>query len=431
MESEATMSAVTTLPRPSRTVADLSRLSVRMGADVLPSNRAIQALAHDVLDSLKYSFTIAAADVPVSTPSPVHVMFRDFVLSRSPDAQLAHRTRATAFIQAAPATRQQTFGRFGALDPAVHATAGFTGLAKKDDQASADRQQLQAAITKMPATTLRALSLPHINLQPSTSGKIKLRLPPEVAAQAKDSIEGAKYKKLGLFIKEVECIEETSELGSDEINLGGVFTDADGKTTHVVNEFKVSHDFDEGESVLYPPPVLDGSDLFNLDKVKQAFVTASAQPGRKFAEWTIRRDLGWPTAYLAALAMAEKDSDGGFWKFLQELLGKVIEAVEKELKMGVGAAAGGAIGAALGGVWGAVVGAVVGFIVGALLDWITGDNPDDIVGTVSPVMMFGAATLSYYEWTGLLKKPHPDVFPLDFRGDGGHYRVWCYYQVYA
>jgi Glycine zipper len=206
-----------------------------------------------------------------------------------------------------------------------------------------------------------------------------------------------------------------------------VFTDADGKTTHLVDQFSVSEDFDTGESVFYPAPVFPGFDDPNklLTFVQEAY----QKPGRKFAEWTVRRDLGWPTAYLASIAMAEKD-DGGFWKFLQELLNRVVEEVEKTLKMGIGAAVGGVIGAKLGGVWGAIIGAVVGFIVGAIIDLLTAENADDILGSPPVILSLGAATKSYYEWTGLLKQPHPDTFPITYKHDGGHYRVWCYYQLY-
>src|SRR4029079_3806971 len=130
---------------------------------------------------------------------------------------------------------------------------------------------------------------------------------------------------------------------------------------------------------------------------------------------------GWPAAYPAMIVVGEKD-DGGLAKYLRLLLKKIVEAVEKELKMAIGTALGTAIGGAIGGVWGAIVGAAIGFVVGALIDWLSHDNADDVVCNVPRVMSLGAATLSYYEWTGLLKKPHPDLFPIDFKGDGGFYR---------
>ncbi len=66
-----------------------------------------------------------------------------------------------------------------------------------------------------------------------------------------DLIAGLAFKKMRLFIRKVRCVQETYELleGSDAINMGGNFTTADGKTTVLVDQFKVSDDFDEGELV--------------------------------------------------------------------------------------------------------------------------------------------------------------------------------------
>ena len=47
------------------------------------------------------------------------------------------------------------------------------------------------------------------------------------------------------FISRVRCLEETDEVGDDEINLGGNATDPFGNTS-LVNQFKVSEDVDSG-----------------------------------------------------------------------------------------------------------------------------------------------------------------------------------------
>jgi hypothetical protein len=445
--------ATTTLKPPRRPMVDLTTLPLRIGAESLPADPAIRAVAHDVLNRLKYAFAIAAADLPVTAPGPVDLLFREFLSSRAEPVRARQRARATTLLQAPPASREATFGRYGRIEPAQYAAVGSAGLADLAGPLGVDAQRLRDAIAKTADTSLR-LALPPLQTLPAKGTKVKFIVDPNFVkelqsktastktpfhadpAVVKDMVEGARFKKLGLFIKEVECIEETNEPSdSDEINLGGVFTDADGQVTHLINEFKVSDDFDEGERVLYPPPVIPSMPELmaglaeDLNKLQKLFADAYNQPGKKIAEWAIRTDLGWPTAYAGAIVMAEKDQ-GGFWKFLQELLGKIVEEVEKALKMGIGAAIGGVVGAKIGGIWGAVVGAVVGFIVGAIIDLITADNPDDIMGTAPLVMSFGAATLSYYQWTGLLKQPHPDVFPISYKRDGGHYRVWCYYQVY-
>jgi hypothetical protein len=57
---------------------------------------------------------------------------------------------------------------------------------------------------------------------------------------------GLAYKKMALFIRRVCCLEETDEIGSDAIAMGGTVTDALGNTG-LVKEFTIDNDFDEGE----------------------------------------------------------------------------------------------------------------------------------------------------------------------------------------
>jgi hypothetical protein len=404
-----------------------SPAALRMGTKVnQPAETNLNTVLEDVLHSLKYSFAANAFEVPIATPTATDTMFREFLASRSPEVQRAHGARASALFKSPVEMRRASFGRFAAIEPAQYSKSGFTGL-RTIAPIKIDPDLLKNGVEKHRSATLR-LSLPASAVQPTSTNKVKLTFGPEVAKHMQDVQAGAKYKKLGLFIKRVDCIEETDEpSASDEINLGGVYVTPDGRT-NVVKEFAVSSDFDAGESVLYPAPQIPADFLSHPDKLQKAWTEAYAKPGRLFCEWDIRSDVGWPAAYSAAICMAEKD-DGGFWKFLKHLVSKVIELVEEAMGKSIGTGVGAAIGAVAGG-WGAIVGAAIGFVVGAFLDWLLGDNPDDIMGTAKLVMSFGAGTLSYYEWTGLLKQPHPDLFSVDYKKDGGHYRMLCYYQVH-
>jgi len=185
------------------------------------------------------------------------------------------------------------------------------------------------------------------------------------------------------------------------MNMGGFAVDPDG-TTRVIDQFKISHDFDAGESVTFPGV------------------------GKLFAEWQLIEGSAtnpWPLVYAAGVAMAEKDQ-GGFWQFLHDLWKLVADKVIALIVAGVGAGIGGAIGG--------VIGAAVGFVVGGLVGLIIGlfDDPDDILGTHHFELWLGSALGSYYDWAGLTKSP-PDKFTTDFTGDGGHYRAAFYYRVSA
>lgn len=360
---------------------------------------------------------------------------RGFLASRPAWTRATYRSRARSALRAPVHNPAADFGRYASVAPATYATAGVIGLTALGTPKPVDQAALRAGLMRACTLTLRANlpaqgplvvrppAEPGIVLKPPVKQKPKLDF-----KMSADEVAGFKYTKLRLFIKEVECLHETSEPSdSDEINLGGTVTSATGET-HTIQEFKVSHDFDEGESVIYPTPSFEVIQKAVMAGTFQQLVKDTyAAPGRLFAQWDIHHDVGWPTTYVATMAMAEKD-DGGFWKFLKELAKQIIKLIEDALGKSIGTAVGTAIGAFFGG-WGAVVGAIIGFCIGALFDWLLGDNPDDILGVKTVTMSLGAATESYYKWTGLLKKPRPDLFPVSFKSDGGHYRVWCYFQL--
>jgi hypothetical protein len=169
-----------------RSAADLSRLPVQIGAASLPSNRTIQALAQDVLNSFKYAFTVAAAEAPISQPGPVDKMFREFLDSRSQGVRSTHKAKASALIHAPSALREHTLGRYGRVEVADYAKVGHGGLVSLLGKLEIDSKQLQEAVEKLPNSALR-LSLPGIVLRPpsevksgSGSGKIKLEIPPNL-----------------------------------------------------------------------------------------------------------------------------------------------------------------------------------------------------------------------------------------------------------
>ncbi len=174
----------------------------------------------------------------------------------------------------------------------------------------------------------------------------------------------------------------------------------DGKSSGI-DQFKVSHDFDEGETV-------------NMFK--------------KFAGFDlVTKDGGWNYVYTGIIAMAEKD-DGGFAKFLQELWDKVGDAVTAAVSGAVGAAVGAAIGAAMGG----IIGAIVGFVLAAVILWLISlfDNQDEILGTRILTMTLAAATKSYYDWAKLTSSSGCK-FELRYRGDGSNYRVRGCWRVHT
>lgn len=366
----------------------------------LPANPEIRKIANDILSQLKYSFMAVAANPQAKVPGRAHSVFQSFLMTRKPAKREIYQNRSQTFLKASPAVREATFGRYGKIDLEQYSKNGSDNLPALAGKLEINPQKLQAALSKAFENDAKFTALPSAffvkaDSAVATAPKVILNL--AGSKQAADIAAGAKFKKVGLFIKEVHCIEETDEIGSDEINIGGNVIDADGKTTRLIDQFVVSSDFDEGEKKVY------GS-------------------GKLFAEWKLINDNKWPKAYASVMAMAEKD-DGGFYNFLKEMW----ELVDDKVK----AAVTGAVGAAIGGAIGGVIGMIAGFVLGAFVGWLINlfNNPDDIVAVKPLTLWLKAATGSYYELLGLTKEP-PKLFKIDFVGDGGHYRVWCYYKVY-
>ena len=298
--------------------------------------------------------------------------------TRTPAAQQRAQVKASALLQSSDTQRQLVFGRFATVKTSDYLTSGSDAILKSLADFRLDPAAIRSGLERY--------------------RKFHLVLPVKDMQDAQDLQAGLAFKKLRVFLGAVRCVEETDELGSDEINMGGTRIDPFGNTK-IIDEFVVSDDFDQGEVVQY------------------------AGLGHQLTGWDLVTNQGWPITYGILLAMAEKD-DGGFWDFLHQLWEKVKEKAEPLIAAGIGAAAGGA----LGGLWGAVIGAVVGAIIGWIISLF--DNADDIVGVVPVTLSLGAATKSYYDWAQLTSGEGLRT-TAQFIGDGGYYRARLRFKVFT
>jgi hypothetical protein len=340
----------------------------------LPADSALRPAIDDLVARLKLSFTMAANDVAPRVLEGVDRVFHDFLATRRPEARSTYRTQAQRLL-ARPDLRAQHFGLHASMSPPTYQLSGFKGLPR--------------------------LQVPK---SPTTRGTPKLSFGTGFAQwwkdqqakqkQAADEQAGQAYKKMRLKILDVHCFDGTSELGADEIAIGGVFTGPFGGSLPV-NETMVSDDFHEGDDV--------GMHL-------------------TFCEWGIDQQPGWPHYYGAIVMLCEKD-DGGFWDMIHNLWEQVAPEVKALIAAGVGAAIGGTFGGALGAIVGAVVGGIVGWIISIF------DNADDLLGVRHLTMTLAADTKSYYDWAKLTA-PGGYPFHLDYYGDDSHYRVTGAFKVY-
>jgi hypothetical protein len=349
----------------------------------MPQDPSLRAIAEDVVARLKYSYAAVAAEEQPSASGDLDQMFRSYFGTCGAITRQRHRERSRVLLAAPQPVRARDFGRYAAVDVHQYRTLG------------SDKLAAHAGVLPVKG--------PAIKLALHASPKILLKLPPFVPPVDPDLKAGLAFKKMRLFIRRVRCVEETNEIGSDEVNMGGNATDPFGNTS-LVKEFVVSDDFDEGEQV-----------DFGMGKV--------------FHTWDIVTEKdGFPHVYAAVLALGEKD-DGGFWKFLKELWAKVKSAVEGAIGAAAGAAIGALIGAEFLGI-GAIIGAAVGAFIGWLIQFFGSGNHDDVIKAKPILMVLGAATKSYYDWAKLTS-PQGWTKTLKFNGDGGRYEVDIAYRVFT
>jgi uncharacterized membrane protein YeaQ/YmgE (transglycosylase-associated protein family) len=350
-------------------------------------------VADDVLAGLKASFLHVAAEEAPIAQGETDKLFRRYTGSTRHQAQLRVQARA---ILAQASQRALQLGRFAALDAAAYQALGsdrvVARLATPRFSQSLVKQSIGQLATQL-AIVPAGLEAPQPIVKVAGAPKPMLNIQVD---------PGRKFKKMRLFIKRVTCVEESDEVGADEINMGGTMSDAFGNTS-AVGEFAVSHDFDRGEHV-----------DFGFSRV--------------FATWDLQQaSISFPYVYTAIISMAEKD-DGGFYKVLAELLQKVRGIIEQAVTGLVGAAVGSALGSLAGPV-GTLAGAVVGAFVGWLITLLNG-NHDDHIATRVVTMTLASAKKAYYDWAKLTT-PEGFTSRMRFSGDGARYDVDLSYRVFT
>jgi hypothetical protein len=229
----------------------------------------------------------------------------------------------------------------------------------------------------------------------------------------------ARYRKLGFFLHSVKCYGETSDGGdSDEILLGGFGISPDGKKKKI-SQWKVSNDFDKGETVTYAG-IHEGK-----------FVQAP----RRMIEFDLAANgENWPKPYVLTLIMGEEDF-GGFASILNEY-GMVAAKI---------------IAKGIGYFFGEDIGAFVEKVLGIVFGWLAGLFQDDLVDHKTWVLWLASRNASYFsnldgmklETQGfymvssifnIYKTPIGFRSPtgtMTFKGDGGgHYKAKISWKVY-
>ena len=122
------------------------------------------------------------------------------------------------------------------------------------------------------------------------------------------------YNKLDFRLVSVKCVEETDEVGSDEILLGGSAVGSFGDHVKVA-PFLVGNAFDKGDVRPFPSPLSGKFDAKDPTKGKVLATFDLKNHGAK--------GYGAPgRQYALSLVMGEQDSGGGLLRHGQRHLGR-------------------------------------------------------------------------------------------------------------
>ncbi len=327
---------------------------------------AIRAIAQRVANTVNVAAGKAVASTvePAKFPLPKeqgsleHLMRGRF--QRLPQAaQAKAKANVMALVKSPMAQRQKQFGDLAGLD-----------------LSSTVPVEAQAAAAPLP----KAMMLP--------AGTLTARAGTAAgAAAAAPAAAAAANKELALRIHRVTCRDETSELGKDEIHLGGTSVDetADTKT---VSSFKVAS-FNTGDVKTFSPP--RRFTFFNV-----------TEGGAKF-----------PKSYSVVVILVEKDM-GDLAEFLDKLADKVRDQLKKELLKA---------GANKGPI-GVIVALALGFVLDKVFDFLKGLWGDEIFAPRTVSISLPSATHRFPG--GKLDSPERT---LTYSGHGGRYEVVYDWQL--
>jgi hypothetical protein len=331
-------------------------------------NPELRELAMNVVKTMQLAVEKATAHKADPNSYPIAAdpdSFEQLFLSRfeqlRPEQQEAGIKNVMSSINAPPAERIRLYG----------------DLAKVDLR-SAEAVEMQVAKTF--PDLLKAMQNEKNSSEPSIEQSLR-------ATSGTASLE--------VRIHKVKCIEETDEIGKDDIKLGGNTVDESGDIKKV-SAFVVGK-FSSGNEKSYNPPIT----FATFDLLKSPSV-------------------GYPRFYFATFVLSEVDIGGGTNEFLDKLIDKIRDAVIAYLTpiaISLGTTVGGLIGSGipiLGTIIGAAIGAAVAYVIVRIFQWLKDLWKDDIFEPVSVKIEVPPLAASFQTPQGM----------VSFKSFGGEYRLW-------
>lgn len=373
---------------------------------------AVRALAEKMLARVKHGFTTALTK-PGEAPKSDKIVASSLKLVAKLRPTRAARAESYAQkIVRSSSLKAKEFGTFAKVGPKV-------GLSKV----------FAAELTKVHEVE---------------RAKLKVKPRPE-----QPNWQAPLVKKIEFHLNSVKCLEETDENSeSDEILLGGQLIEPNGNIKKW-DRFKVSDDFDKGETRNY-----DYSQCGTIprDDLPEMVTDANCPNGGPNDQYAGRKlvvssldleKVPWPSTLGLVLVMGEEDDSGGFGEILQDIYNAIKDEIDTELKaLGVtaGAALGGALGSVIPGLGtaiGAAIGAALAWLVGEFIEWFIGlfNNEDDLIQAKTWTIQLPSPELAAIR--AMVGEPLPSpagtlasaMKRIDFTGDGGKYRARMHWRV--
>ncbi|MEZ4449174.1 MAG: hypothetical protein R3B09_06815 [Nannocystaceae bacterium] len=310
-------------------------------------------------------------------------------------------------------------------------------LQLKIKQGTADLEAVRK-IAPAKATSIYAAQMKRAFEASAANVKIKREKKKKVVLTPKDEprFQPPLAQKIEFQLNSVKCIKGTSgESGSDEILMGGHLI-TPGGVIKKIDRFKVSDDFDPGETRYY-----DYSRCGDLPRSSLPSFLSAMCPnggpddkyaGRKLSATNLGVDLPWPATVGLSLIMAEEDPGGGFGRFLEDSYGAIRDELNQQIEE-----YGTQLGGAAADEMGEAIGAVIARLLSEFIDWLVSlfDNPDDPIASKSWIVQLPSPEMSVLR--GLASDPLPSpagtwaspMKKLHFNGDGGKYDVRLHWRV--
>ncbi len=366
---------------PSATATKTAPGLAPVGLTLTPQGKA---LGDAIADRIKHAITTAAS-------RPLQMRFQRsgyadvtqrYVKSLSKAKRNASKSRATRLLAAPAAERKMRLGSAATMSPALH------------------RKRLRPLPAKVGVDAVRSLSWKFKAAAHNPHGISTIPNP---------------YKKIGFFLNEVKCLEETDEVGADEIVMGALLVSPTGEVEKT-KAITISNDFDEGEKKTYYKA--GSSNFVGNDPMKGRHLVSAPLVGPEF-----------PAPYTLLLVLWERD-DGGFADTLRDLYVEVAKEAKLAM-MGASASFAGPIGPYLGLIASYVLEAVVAF-----LAWMF-DNPDDRIDEHQATVTLASYNDTYFdEFASSRENATPSNvwaakrYTVNMRGDGGRYRIKLHWRVW-